>query len=321
MIAETGTAKPTPELEPESVSICSLMPSTRAPASSSGPPELPGLIEASVWIAPSIWNLVSDSTERSVAETTPTESDCCSPKGLPIAATGWPTTRSLSSPNFSGCSSKPSGLTSSRATSAKGSKPTIFAGTMLRSGNSMKTSLAALRAPLDSSVTTWALVTMWPLLSSTKPEPSAAPPSPRKIERIVTTPGEASRKTRAASKPCSAVCTATCGAASVTVVVWLAVSPLRSHRSRRSQGDRQRRQRETATFDRLMRGFALRLHAVALGAAAGAGSATAARERGRSSVKAVKRLLEAIATRPSMRWASSRAIARPSPEPPAESAV
>ena len=34
-----------------------------------------------------------------MAETTPTESDCCSPKGLPIAATGWPTTRSLSSPS------------------------------------------------------------------------------------------------------------------------------------------------------------------------------------------------------------------------------
>ena len=91
MIAEIGTAKPTPSLEPELVSICWLMPSTRAPASSSGPPELPGLIEASVWIAPSIWNWVSDLTERSVAETTPTESDCCSPKGLPIAATGWPT--------------------------------------------------------------------------------------------------------------------------------------------------------------------------------------------------------------------------------------
>ena len=46
------------------------------------------MIEASVWIAPSIWNWVSDSIERSVAETTPIESDCSSPKGLPIAATG-----------------------------------------------------------------------------------------------------------------------------------------------------------------------------------------------------------------------------------------
>ena len=47
------------------------MPITWPSASSSGPPELPGLIEASVWIAPSIWNSVSDWIERSVAETTP----------------------------------------------------------------------------------------------------------------------------------------------------------------------------------------------------------------------------------------------------------
>ena len=131
-----GTAKPTPSLAPELVSICWLIPITRALASSSGPPELPGLIEASVWIAPSIWNWVSERTERSVAETIPTESDCCSPNGLPIAATGWPTTRSRSSPSLSGCSSNPSGSTSSRATSANGSTPTIFAGTTLRSGNS-----------------------------------------------------------------------------------------------------------------------------------------------------------------------------------------
>ena len=39
------------------------------------------MIEASVWIAPSIWNWVSDLTERSVAETTPTESDCCFAEG------------------------------------------------------------------------------------------------------------------------------------------------------------------------------------------------------------------------------------------------
>ena len=46
------------------------------------------MIEASVWIAPSIRNSVSDSIERSVAETTPTESDWFWPNGLPIAATG-----------------------------------------------------------------------------------------------------------------------------------------------------------------------------------------------------------------------------------------
>ena len=83
-----GTAKPTPSLPPELVLICWLIPITWPSASSSGPPELPGLIEASVWIAPSIWKLVSDWIERSVAETMPTDSDCSSPNGLPIAATG-----------------------------------------------------------------------------------------------------------------------------------------------------------------------------------------------------------------------------------------
>ena len=52
-----GIANPTPELEPSPdavwllVSIWSLRPSTWALASSSGPPELPGLMAASVWIA------------------------------------------------------------------------------------------------------------------------------------------------------------------------------------------------------------------------------------------------------------------------------
>ena len=67
------------------------MPSTRPRASSSGPPELPWLIAASVWIAPVIAKPVSESIERSSAETTPTDSDCSSPNGVPIAATGAPT--------------------------------------------------------------------------------------------------------------------------------------------------------------------------------------------------------------------------------------
>ena len=46
-----GTAKPTPALEPEFVWIWSFRPSTCPSASSSGPPELPGLIAASVWMA------------------------------------------------------------------------------------------------------------------------------------------------------------------------------------------------------------------------------------------------------------------------------
>ena len=86
-------AKPTPELLPELEAICSLMPITWPLESSSGPPELPGLIDASVWIALSMPKLVSPSTVRLVAEITPTESDWSSPKGLPIAATGSPTAK------------------------------------------------------------------------------------------------------------------------------------------------------------------------------------------------------------------------------------
>ena len=45
-----GIAKPTPSLPPDSLSICALTPITRPWPSRSGPPELPWLIAASVWI-------------------------------------------------------------------------------------------------------------------------------------------------------------------------------------------------------------------------------------------------------------------------------
>jgi hypothetical protein len=45
-------AKPTPSFPPESLSICAVTPMTRPPRSSSGPPEFPWLMAASVWIAP-----------------------------------------------------------------------------------------------------------------------------------------------------------------------------------------------------------------------------------------------------------------------------
>jgi hypothetical protein len=62
-------------------------------------------------------------------------------------------------------------------------------------------------------------------------------------------------------------------------------------------------------------------HARALAAISPAGSSTGFSAGGRSRVKAVNRLLEEIAILPSIRCASSLAIERPSPEPPAESAV
>jgi hypothetical protein len=97
------------------------MPITSPSGLTSGPPELPGLIAASVWIAPEIWNAVKPEIERSTAETTPTESDWRSEKGDPIAATGVPTWTLSESPSGSGRSVRPSGSIFSSATSASGS--------------------------------------------------------------------------------------------------------------------------------------------------------------------------------------------------------
>ncbi len=93
------------------------------------------LIAASVWIAPAISKPVSDLIERSFADTTPTDSDCGSPNGEPIAATGAPTRTSRAVPSLSGRSVRPRGSMRSSATSAFGSKPTIHADTSLPSAN------------------------------------------------------------------------------------------------------------------------------------------------------------------------------------------
>ena len=80
--------------------IAVLMPMTLPSASSSGPPELPGLIAASVWIR-LLSGLVEPSVviERPVAETMPlvTEFEYV-PSGLPIAITSWPTLSASESP-------------------------------------------------------------------------------------------------------------------------------------------------------------------------------------------------------------------------------
>ena len=47
---EAGMAKPTPEDDPEREKIAVFMPITSPSMSTSGPPELPGLIAASVWM-------------------------------------------------------------------------------------------------------------------------------------------------------------------------------------------------------------------------------------------------------------------------------
>ena len=96
-----GIAKPMPTLPlpPPPVSICELMPMTRPVASSSGPPELPGLIAASVWMTLSIVKPLGALIWRCSAETTPVVSVRSRPNGLPIAIVGSPTCRPFEEPS------------------------------------------------------------------------------------------------------------------------------------------------------------------------------------------------------------------------------
>ena len=75
----------TPAFAPLVLKMAVFMPISRPAESSSGPPELPGLIAASVWIAPRMRRRVTDSISRSSALTMPRVSVRCRPKGLPIA--------------------------------------------------------------------------------------------------------------------------------------------------------------------------------------------------------------------------------------------
>ncbi len=186
----------------------------------------------------------------------------------------------------------------------------------------MKTSLAGLRAPLDSSVTTWALVTMWPLgvEDEARALGGAAAAAEDRADRDHSRRGLAEDLGRVEAvlgglhddlRRCLGDGLRLRGG--VVAVVAPATTCQRESDQRQQPGG--------VTLCPAIARTTRYGHAAALGADAAVGVATPARERGRSSVKAVKRLLEAIATRPSMRWASSRAIASPSPEPPAESAV
>ena len=82
-----GTAKPMPTLPSPlpPVSICELMPITWPAALSSGPPELPGLIGASVCSTLSIVKPLGAVIWRCSAEITPVVSVRSRSNGLPIA--------------------------------------------------------------------------------------------------------------------------------------------------------------------------------------------------------------------------------------------
>ena len=96
---------PTLPRPPPPVSICELIPIDLARRQSiSGPPELPGLIAASVWITLEIAKPLGAWIWRWSAETMPLVTVRSRPNGLPIATTGSPTWTFEESPSASGCS-------------------------------------------------------------------------------------------------------------------------------------------------------------------------------------------------------------------------
>src|ERR1700726_498367 len=80
--------------------IAVLIPITSAADDTSGPPELPGLKPASVWITSLLVRRFAERIERPSAETTPAVTVDSNPSGLPIATTSWPRRRFLESPKL-----------------------------------------------------------------------------------------------------------------------------------------------------------------------------------------------------------------------------
>src|SRR5437588_286270 len=178
-----GIAKPTPTLPFTGLVIDSVMPISRPWVSRSAPPELPGLIAASVWIrsppVPPALELL-----RCRPETMPSVSVPERPKGAPIAYTWSPTWTLSELPRLIGCRCEALTSTRSTARSALESDPRRVAAAVVPSLNETVIRWAP--------ATTWALVTMSPLLSSTMPEPvpwADWPKRPTTSVEIVTTAG------------------------------------------------------------------------------------------------------------------------------------
>src|SRR5438552_10300262 len=129
-----GTAKPTPDdCWGPLVMIMVLMPMTSPRVLSSGPPELPGLIDASVWIMSTAVPRTPRVRPRPLYETTPTVTlgpptwpSAHKPKGLPMAITHSPTSAWSELPRFRIVKGSLGSILMS-ATSVRASLPTSLA--------------------------------------------------------------------------------------------------------------------------------------------------------------------------------------------------
>ena len=132
----TGTANPMPAEACDGLMMAVFMPISRPALSSSGPPEFPGLMAASVWITPRMLSPSSVEIVRPKPLTTPVVSVWSRPKGLPIANTLCPTSRSDAVPSARGSSFSEGAPRSFRtATSTLGSAPTRSAAYVESSAN------------------------------------------------------------------------------------------------------------------------------------------------------------------------------------------
>jgi hypothetical protein len=143
-----GIEKPMPIEPPEGEKIAVLTPITSPSVLNIGPPELPRLIEASVWMKSS-YGPALISRER--AETMPAVTVPPRPNGLPIASTQSPIRVSVLSPQLAAFRSW-SVSTLSSARSVLSSRPTISADMVVSSWK---------RTVISSAPSmTWLLVTM-----------------------------------------------------------------------------------------------------------------------------------------------------------------
>ena len=159
-----GTAKQSP-WPPAMIAV--LTPTTRRRSSTSGPPELPGLSAASVWMTCSISRPVRERSERPSALTTPAVTVCWNPYGLPIATTSCPGRSVRESPNVGGDEVR------RRDTDHRDVGVRILA-------DEIGAELAAVRKRhrmLAARSTTWLFVRIRPSAAKTNPEPLAGLPA------------------------------------------------------------------------------------------------------------------------------------------------
>mmetsp|Transcript_20262 Transcript_20262/g.68549 ORF Transcript_20262/g.68549 Transcript_20262/m.68549 type:complete len:373 (-) Transcript_20262:418-1536(-) len=171
--------------------IAVLMPTTREAESTSGPPELPGLIAASVCMKLTfLFGMPTSAAERDSDEMMPSVTVESSPTALPMAIAQSPTCSSSERPSGAVGSGFPDGLMRMAAKSMKSSVP-LTRPSNVRPSMRVTVTLAAF-------FTTWALVMMSPSSDRMTPEPCPdsrrcpSPSPPRSGKRY---PSSAGRST------------------------------------------------------------------------------------------------------------------------------